>query len=145
MKWLFCVFALILLETDGPKQVKATKSSNQVKEKDFVTLTCSAKGSPDVSFMWVKDKIHNTSGAELKFTSITASDSGSYHCTAWNEYGIVQSNTVDIDVLCKYFFIYILKNIFNYLKKLHEIPVVRLRFFFQLFSIDLFWDGVSTK
>lgn len=93
--------------TDGPKEVKATQSPNRVKEKDFVTLTCSAKGSPDVSFQWFKDNgnIYKNS-AELNFTSIKASDHGSYYCTALNTYGTVKSNTLNINVTCKYSFIF---------------------------------------
>lgn len=99
----FSVFVLILLETDGPKYVKATVNLKRVKVGDSVALTCSAKGSPNVTFSWFKDTKHKTSGAELTFPSIQESDSGSYFCQAQNVYGIEQSTAINIDVLCEYF------------------------------------------
>lgn len=111
------VFVLTLLETDGPKYVKAKMSVKQVKVDDSVTLTCSAEGSPNVTFSWFKDKKHKTSGAEMTFPSIKASDSGSYFCQAQNAYGTEQSSSINIDVLCEYFFICIFNSKLSFLKK----------------------------
>ncbi|XP_037532723.1 B-cell receptor CD22 [Nematolebias whitei] len=83
----------------GPKDVKATINLKRVKVGDSVTLTCSAKGSPNVTFSWFKDTTHKTSGAELTFPFIQESESGSYFCQAQNVYGTAKSNTIYIDVL----------------------------------------------
>lgn len=111
----FSVFVLILLETDGPKYVKATVNLKRVKVGDSVALTCSASGSPNVTFSWFKDTKQKTSGAEMTFPSIQESDSGSYFCQAQNGYGIERSNAINIDVLCEYFNS-IFNNILNFLK-----------------------------
>uniref|UniRef100_A0A8C6NU22 Ig-like domain-containing protein n=1 Tax=Nothobranchius furzeri TaxID=105023 RepID=A0A8C6NU22_NOTFU len=72
--------------------IQITKSHKTVKENDVVTLNCSAKGQPKVSFSWFKNnRTINQSGAEVKFTSIKESDSGSYHCRATNTLGAINS------------------------------------------------------
>ncbi|XP_071376433.1 B-cell receptor CD22-like [Centroberyx affinis] len=70
-----------------------------VKEGDFVTLTCSTRGRPNAIFSWYKDgQKQETSGAEWKIDFIEASHSGKYHCVAENEHGNQTSNTLNIDV-----------------------------------------------
>ncbi|XP_061573942.1 uncharacterized protein LOC133440635 [Cololabis saira] len=82
----------------APKETEARISSDHVRKGHFVTLTCSAKGRPSVSFSWFKNDQKLLSGAELKFTSIKASDSGSYFCQAENKIGTGKSNTLYIDL-----------------------------------------------
>ncbi|KAF7226775.1 B-cell receptor CD22 [Nothobranchius furzeri] len=90
---------LTLTVKHAPKEVQITKSHKTVKENDVVTLNCSAKGQPKVSFSWFKNnRTINQSGAEVKFTSIKESDSGSYHCRATNTLGAINSTEMSVEV-----------------------------------------------
>ncbi|XP_014842332.1 PREDICTED: B-cell receptor CD22-like isoform X2 [Poecilia mexicana] len=82
----------------SPNNVVAKISHQVVKEGDYVTLTCSAKGRPDVTFSWFKNGKQIQEG-QLNFTSIKESASGSYFCKAQNKHGTNQSNTLQITVL----------------------------------------------
>ncbi|KAM4736560.1 B-cell receptor CD22 [Anableps anableps] len=82
----------------SPKDVHATISKGLVKEGDDVNLTCSAKGKPNVTFYWFKNHKQIEEG-QLRFTSIKASDSGSYYCKAQNKHGVEQSEILNIAVL----------------------------------------------
>uniref|UniRef100_A0A3B3TYW5 Ig-like domain-containing protein n=1 Tax=Poecilia latipinna TaxID=48699 RepID=A0A3B3TYW5_9TELE len=92
--------------TYSPNNVVAKTSHQVVKEGDYVTLTCSANGRPDVTFSWFKNGKQIQEG-RLNFTSIKESASGSYFCKAQNKHGTNQSNTLQITVLCEYFLTYI--------------------------------------
>ncbi|XP_038163072.1 B-cell receptor CD22 [Cyprinodon tularosa] len=80
-----------------PKEVRAMKSPGSVKEGNRVSLTCSAKGT-NVTFIWFKSNTKIKDG-QLQFSSIKASDSGSYYCEAQNKHGTGKSNTININVL----------------------------------------------
>ncbi|XP_029928049.1 B-cell receptor CD22-like [Myripristis murdjan] len=83
----------------SPRSTEARKSPEDVKEGDVVTLTCSTRGRPDPTFSWFKDGTEATViGAEWKINSITASESGTYHCVATNNYGSQQSDAIHIEV-----------------------------------------------
>ncbi|XP_044064256.1 B-cell receptor CD22 [Siniperca chuatsi] len=83
----------------APKETLAKKSPENITVRQFVTLTCSAKGSPHPNFTWFKDnQKQHYSAAEWNFTSIEDSQSGEYHCEAQNKHGTVKSNPVIIDV-----------------------------------------------
>ncbi|XP_035991120.1 B-cell receptor CD22 isoform X1 [Fundulus heteroclitus] len=82
----------------APKDVQAVMSHEPVKEGDTVNITCSAKGHPNVTFIWFINN-RTMAGAQLRFVSIKASDSGSYHCQAHNKHGTKRSNTLRVDVL----------------------------------------------
>ncbi|XP_054902985.1 B-cell receptor CD22 [Poeciliopsis prolifica] len=96
----------------SPNTVLATMSPRHVKEGDTVTLTCSSNGRPDVTFSWFKNdkELHVESAnlikkgkqsqeAQLNFTSIKESASGSYFCQAQNHHGTKTSDKFQIDVL----------------------------------------------
>ncbi|XP_071376427.1 B-cell receptor CD22-like [Centroberyx affinis] len=95
-----CLARKILLTVEyAPKRTSASMSPTDVKEGDFVTLTCSTRGRPNAIFSWYKDgQKQETSGAEWKIDFIEASHSGKYHCVAENEHGHRASNTLNIDV-----------------------------------------------
>ncbi|XP_026226786.1 B-cell receptor CD22 [Anabas testudineus] len=86
----------------SPKNTLATKSSDVIKERDSVTLTCSAKGRPKPTFTWFKkegvDLFPNTTGSELNFTSIKETQNGDYYCEATNTHGKNKSNPITINV-----------------------------------------------
>uniref|UniRef100_A0A673H9T9 B-cell receptor CD22-like n=1 Tax=Sinocyclocheilus rhinocerous TaxID=307959 RepID=A0A673H9T9_9TELE len=71
---------------DAPKETKATVSSENVKEGDSVTLSCTSTGRPDVSFKWFKkektEKAQQMS--DLTLISVKPEDSGEYYCEAEN-------------------------------------------------------------
>ncbi|XP_058655738.1 B-cell receptor CD22 isoform X2 [Onychostoma macrolepis] len=85
----------------APKETKATVSSEDVKEGDSVTLSCTSRGRPDVSFTWFKKtiKIENSQQmSDLKLIKVKPEDSGEYYCEAKNKHGAEKSNIITIDV-----------------------------------------------
>ncbi|KAL1261113.1 hypothetical protein QQF64_008940 [Cirrhinus molitorella] len=84
----------------APKETKVTVSSENVKEGDSVTLSCTSRGRPDVSFTWFKnEKIEESQKmSDLKLINVKPEDSGEYYCEAKNEYGAEESNKTKIDV-----------------------------------------------
>lgn len=97
---------ITFVDTDAPKEVFARKSSGYVEEGNSVTLSCSAKGHPPVTFNWFKDDQELMSGQEFIIQPVKPSDSGLYFCEAKNEMGTRKSRIVEIDVLCEYFLVY---------------------------------------
>ncbi|XP_059369942.1 B-cell receptor CD22-like [Carassius carassius] len=84
----------------APKEVKATVSSEDVKEGDSVTLSCTSRGQPDVSFSWFKkERIEKSQQmSDLKLNNVKPEDSGEYYCEAKNKHGAEESNIITIDV-----------------------------------------------
>ncbi|KAL1261115.1 hypothetical protein QQF64_008942 [Cirrhinus molitorella] len=84
----------------APKETKVTVSSENVKEGDSVTLSCTSRGRPDVSFTWFKnEKIEESQQmSDLKLINVKPEDSGEYYCEAKNEYGAEKSNRIKINV-----------------------------------------------
>ncbi len=81
-------------------------SSEDVKEGDSVTLSCSSRGRPDVSFSWFKKRIqieNSQQMSELKLSNVKPEDSGEYYCEAKNKLGANESNIIIIDVKCKFY------------------------------------------
>ncbi|KAK5862001.1 hypothetical protein PBY51_017434 [Eleginops maclovinus] len=86
----------------APKYALAEMSSKDIVEGQPVILNCSAKGNPDPTFTWFKNK----EAVGLKdrvwdIPSITESGKGEYHCKATNRHGTQTSNLVIIDVKYK--------------------------------------------
>ncbi|MEQ2250856.1 hypothetical protein ILYODFUR_005131 [Ilyodon furcidens] len=94
----FLIRNITLTVEYAPKFVTATIGKESVKEGDKVTLTCSAKGQPNVSFTWFKDDRKIQKG-QLFESIFNESDSGSYHCEARNKWGTKQSTRININVL----------------------------------------------
>ncbi|XP_047212777.1 B-cell receptor CD22 [Girardinichthys multiradiatus] len=94
----FLIRNITLTVEYAPKFVTATIGKESVKEGDTVTLTCSAKGQPNVNFTWFKNDRKIQIG-QLFESIFKESDSGSYHCEAQNKWGAAQSDRINIDVL----------------------------------------------
>uniref|UniRef100_A0A8C1XC95 Ig-like domain-containing protein n=1 Tax=Cyprinus carpio TaxID=7962 RepID=A0A8C1XC95_CYPCA len=59
-----------------------------VKEGDSVTLSCTSRGRPDVSFSWFKKENIEKSQqmSDSKLTNVKPEDSGEYYCEAKNKH-----------------------------------------------------------
>uniref|UniRef100_UPI0037E93BF7 basement membrane-specific heparan sulfate proteoglycan core protein-like n=1 Tax=Semicossyphus pulcher TaxID=241346 RepID=UPI0037E93BF7 len=90
--------------TDAPKLPSVSVSpSAKIVEGTSVTLTCSSEANPAARYTWYKsygprNSHHVSSGPELVFRSIQASDSGEYYCTAENELGRKTSTKISVNV-----------------------------------------------
>ncbi|RXN06217.1 B-cell receptor CD22-like isoform X1 [Labeo rohita] len=84
----------------APKETKATVSPEDVKEGDSVTLSCTSRGRPDVSFTWFKkEKLEESQQmSDWKLINVKPEDSGEYNCEAKNKYGTKKSNIIKINV-----------------------------------------------
>ncbi|XP_026172633.1 B-cell receptor CD22 [Mastacembelus armatus] len=82
----------------APKDIKTEISSENIKEGDYVTLTCAANGGPNPSITWFRNGQQQFSGAEWKISSINESQNGTYQCEAKNTHGTISSNSLTINV-----------------------------------------------
>ena len=84
-----------------PSSIDAIQNET-VTERDNITLTCTASGTPPPSVSWVKvSSGERVNGSELVFTNINRSEAGEYRCEASNECGNA-SESASIDVQCKF-------------------------------------------
>ena len=102
-----------------PANVTKIRGEQTVREGGKLQLTCEASGEPQPNITWTKEKTGNQGnndvlqvGKELTITKISRNDSGTFHCTADNDFGEADSQAVYVDVTCEY----VLKN-FNYSAK----------------------------
>lgn len=99
----------ILFFPDAPKNITTQvngRSQWEIKEGDWVSLTCGSSSNPEASYTWYKrdqgeDEAFNTKNGSLLFQSISPSASGFYKCTATNYLGNLNTETVEIRVQCK--------------------------------------------
>uniref|UniRef100_UPI0037E85B18 B-cell receptor CD22-like n=1 Tax=Semicossyphus pulcher TaxID=241346 RepID=UPI0037E85B18 len=90
--------------TDAPKLPSVSVSpSAKIVEGTSVTLTCSSEANPAARYTWYKsygprNSHYVSSGPELVFRSIQASDSGEYYCKAENELGRKTSTKISVSV-----------------------------------------------
>ncbi|XP_043115715.1 B-cell receptor CD22 isoform X2 [Puntigrus tetrazona] len=91
---------LTLFVENAPKETKATVSPEIVKEGDSVTLSCSSRGRPEVSFTWFKnEKVEKyQQKSDWKLMNVKPEDSGKYYCEAKNKHGEDKSDVIAIDV-----------------------------------------------
>ncbi|XP_051720106.1 B-cell receptor CD22 isoform X2 [Ctenopharyngodon idella] len=83
----------------GPKETTAKVSSEDVKEGESVTLSCTSRGHPNVTFLWFKkEKVEMSQMSDFKLNNVNPEDSGNYYCEAKNEHGKMESNIITIDV-----------------------------------------------
>ena len=79
-------------------------SPNRVLEGDNLSLICNVSGNPHPNVAWVRASdnsvLINDSNALLK--NINRTESGVFHCLAWNGIGTNASSNISIDVLCEY-------------------------------------------
>ncbi|ROI15230.1 B-cell receptor CD22 [Anabarilius grahami] len=83
----------------APKETNAKVSSEDVKEGSSVTLSCTSRGRPNVTFLWFKkERIEKSQNSDLELNNVKPEDSGNYYCEAKNKYGEMESNIITIDV-----------------------------------------------
>lgn len=89
---------------DAPKETTAKVSSEDVKEGESVTLSCTSRGRPNVTFLWFKkENIEKSQKSDLKLNNVKPEDSGNYYCEAKNNHGEMKSNVITIDVKCEFY------------------------------------------
>nr|XP_055053172.1 B-cell receptor CD22-like isoform X2 [Misgurnus anguillicaudatus] len=94
-----CLTRNITLSVEyAPKEAKATVSSDNVKEGDSVTLSCTSRGRPEATISWFKQWEKIVQLDEGRLVNVKPEDSGEYYCKAENKHGNVKSNTIYIDV-----------------------------------------------
>ncbi|XP_052103246.1 hemicentin-1-like [Mytilus californianus] len=84
---------------DPPTSIAISPSQITVNESQAITATCTAKGSPIITYTWFKENSNTqlSTGSVLQITSSTRTNAGTYQCRASNNYG--NSNaTVRVDV-----------------------------------------------
>ncbi|KAI9529206.1 hypothetical protein NQZ68_013513 [Dissostichus eleginoides] len=74
--------------------------SAEIEEGSSVTLTCSSDANPAANYTWYKENQTVFQGTEgsYKFTSIRSEDRGIYYCKSENQYGVINSTSLFIDV-----------------------------------------------
>lgn len=96
----------VYVDTDAPKQTFVTLSSANIREGQDVTLTCSAKGRPEPTFVWFKQKTGENrselaTGPSYRILSIRESHAENYICEARNYLGNSKSPPKYINVTCE--------------------------------------------
>ncbi|XP_058867256.1 B-cell receptor CD22-like isoform X3 [Acipenser ruthenus] len=85
-------------------QIETNPLEKTIKVGQAMALTCSSRCNPLPSYSWYK---HNTKSIDrlettekvLQFHTITVSEAGEYHCTAYNNIGADNSSSVTLNVL----------------------------------------------
>jgi Immunoglobulin domain len=81
------------------------------RQASRVTLTCTVlAGSPVPQLAWRRADHAGTiaEGSSLIFESVERSDTGLFICEADNGYGIISTSSVELLILCKFLYIFIL-------------------------------------
>ena len=81
-------------------------SPNRVLEGDNVSLICNVSGNPHPNVAWVRASDNSVliNDSKALLTNINRTESGVFHCLAWNGIGANASSNISIDVLCEYVF-----------------------------------------
>uniref|UniRef100_A0A8C5A088 Ig-like domain-containing protein n=1 Tax=Gadus morhua TaxID=8049 RepID=A0A8C5A088_GADMO len=90
---------------DGPKHTFVIPSPpGEIMEGGSVTLSCSSDANPAADYTWFKDNQPLPWEPRRPYTldPVSSKDRGTYRCHAENQYGYLGSNSVFIDVLCKW-------------------------------------------
>ncbi|CAC5377793.1 unnamed protein product [Mytilus coruscus] len=84
---------------DAPTSIAISPSPITVNEGQTITATCTALGSPTISYTWFKGNSNTqlSTGSVLQITSSTRTDAGTYQCRASNTYGNADA-TVAVEV-----------------------------------------------
>uniref|UniRef100_A0A8C5QKI0 Ig-like domain-containing protein n=1 Tax=Leptobrachium leishanense TaxID=445787 RepID=A0A8C5QKI0_9ANUR len=81
--------------------VNSSHENGEVRRRDDVTLTCSGTANPPVTtYKWYKGDrlLVNSSDSVLEIKDISAKNSGSYRCEAYNDVG--ESSSLPVFLLC---------------------------------------------
>ena len=87
--------------------------NHTISERDNVTLSCNATGSPEPTMSWTRNgfPVNTSNNSSISFsedkklltiTNVNRTDSGEYRCVANNSIGSDTSNVATLDVQCKY-------------------------------------------
>ncbi|XP_071166138.1 hemicentin-1-like [Mytilus edulis] len=84
---------------DAPTSIAISPSPITVNEGQTITATCTALGSPTITYTWFKGNSNTqlSTGSVLQITSSTRTDAGTYQCRASNTYGNADA-TVAVEV-----------------------------------------------
>ncbi|XP_056625466.1 B-cell receptor CD22-like [Triplophysa dalaica] len=86
-----------------PRNVSASISSaGVIVEGDSVNLTCSSESNPPANISWFKGETSVGSGNIYIISNIRSDHSGQYKCKSENELGEKYSDSVTLNVLCKF-------------------------------------------
>ena len=83
----FCAFFVNLSEAP---EISPISVSDSYKKGSVVTISCTAKGTPEPNVEWKRNgkvKANGKKTAILTFSSINKTDDGNYTCTASNSVG----------------------------------------------------------
>ncbi|XP_047197569.1 B-cell receptor CD22-like [Hippoglossus stenolepis] len=85
----------------APKPPSVSVSpSGEIMEGSSVTLTCSSDANPAANYTWYKENRTLLQGPEgvYRLSSISSGDSGVYSCKSENQYGRINSTSLQLDV-----------------------------------------------
>ena len=91
-----------------PINITGIRGKLSVLEGHNLQLTCEVSGRPDPSINWTKENPGNqgntvvVQGKVLNITNINRTDAGNYTCTAYNDFGKPDNQTVYVNVTCEY-------------------------------------------
>ena len=104
--WSLLVIVWLLLV---PTNITGISDEPTVLEGNNLQLTCEASGKPVPSIIWTKEKPGNQGstsvvqeGKVLTITNINRTDAENYTCTAYNDFGKPENQTVYVNVNCEY-------------------------------------------
>ena len=83
------------------KPVISGKQQLTAKEGTNLFLSCSTKGYPEVTYKWKYNGQFLQNGSTLVIQNLKRQDSGSYICTAINEFKTMESSPTVLNVTCK--------------------------------------------
>lgn len=98
----FFFFMLIVLDLNVP--TLSVSPNATVNEDDSVVLSCNVAGSEKIVYQWFKNEVSFPGSSKFYIiNSIQRNDIGEYRCSATNSYATTNSDTITINVNCKYF------------------------------------------
>ncbi|XP_026216001.2 B-cell receptor CD22-like isoform X2 [Anabas testudineus] len=82
-----------------PHPPSVSVSPSEIVEGSSVTLTCSSDANPAAKYTWYKGNRQHVHGrGTYIFTSISSKNRGKYYCEAKNQYGVINSTSLFINV-----------------------------------------------
>ncbi|XP_060923486.1 B-cell receptor CD22-like, partial [Limanda limanda] len=92
---------IFITVTYAPKPPSVSVSpSGEIMEGSSVNLTCSSDANPAANYTWYKENrtlLHGPEGV-YHLSSISSGDSGVYSCKSENQYGRINSTSLQLDV-----------------------------------------------
>ena len=91
-----------------PAVLTNVSGDKTIRERSNLHLFCEASGKPTPNITWTKVLTDSRNSGVLHqgptwdFTNISRTDSGTYHCTAFNELGGSDRRAINVNVTCKY-------------------------------------------